>query len=100
LLRLPGGPKPAGAPHGFRSTFRTWGQNETSIEREVLEYCLHHIEDGEAELAYARGDIWEKRKAALSAWGTFCNPEAAPKIKPRRRLLAPFANTRRRICGP
>ena len=25
--------------HGFRSTFRTWGQNETSIEREVLEYC-------------------------------------------------------------
>jgi integrase len=59
--------------HGFRSTFRTWGQNETSIEREVLEYCLHHIEGGEAELAYARGDCWEKRKAALKAWETFCN---------------------------
>jgi integrase len=59
--------------HGFRSTFRTWGQNETSIEREVLEYCLHHIEGGEAELAYARGDVWEKRKAALKAWETFCN---------------------------
>jgi integrase len=65
--------------HGFRSTFRTWGQNETSIEREVLEYCLHHIEGGEAELAYARGDIWEKRKAALSAWERFCNSKTTPK---------------------
>jgi integrase len=67
--------------HGFRSTFRTWGQNETSIEREVLEYCLHHIEGGEAELAYARGDVWEKRKAALNEWETFCNSKAAPKLK-------------------
>jgi hypothetical protein len=59
----------------------TWGQNETSIEREVLEYCLHHIEGGEAELAYARGDVWEKRKAALKDWDTFCNGKAAPKLK-------------------
>jgi integrase len=67
--------------HGFRSTFRTWGQNETSHEREVLEYCLHHIEGEEAELAYARGDVWEKRKAALRAWEAFCNSKPAPKLK-------------------
>jgi integrase len=67
--------------HGFRSTFRTWGQNETRIERDVLEYCLHHIEGGEAELAYARGDIWEKRKAALTDWEKFCNTKTAPKLK-------------------
>ncbi|MGJ4939310.1 tyrosine-type recombinase/integrase [Bradyrhizobium sp. HKCCYLS1011] len=67
--------------HGFRSTFRTWGQNETAIEREVLEYCLHHIEGGAAELAYARGDVWEKRKAALKAWETFCNRKKGPKLK-------------------
>ena len=65
--------------HGFRSTFRTWGQNETSIEREVLEYCLHHIEGREAELAYARGDCWQKRTAALKEWETFCNSKKAPK---------------------
>lgn len=59
--------------HGFRSTFRTWGQNETSFAREVLEHCLHHIEGGEAELAYARGDVWQKRKEALAAWETYCN---------------------------
>jgi hypothetical protein len=32
--------------HGFRSSFRTWGQNDTTIARDVLEYCLHHIEGG------------------------------------------------------
>lgn len=67
--------------HGFRSTFRTWGQNETSHEREVLEYCLHHIEGEEAELAYARGDVWEKRKAALQGWEAFCNSKPAPRLK-------------------
>jgi hypothetical protein len=47
----------------------------------VLEYCLHHIEGGEVELAYARGDVWEKRKAALKEWETVCNSKAAPKLK-------------------
>jgi integrase len=67
--------------HGFRSTFRTWAQNETTHEREVLEYCLHHIEGETAELAYARGDVWQKRKAALEAWQAFCNSKPAPKLK-------------------
>jgi hypothetical protein len=49
--------------HGFRSGFRTWGQNETTIARDVLEYCLHHIEGEEAELALC----WAKRKA-LKDW--------------------------------
>lgn len=30
---------------------------------------------------YARGDCWEKRKAALKAWETFCNSKSAPKSK-------------------
>jgi hypothetical protein len=40
----------------------------------VLKYCLHHV-----ELAYARGDCWQKRKAALKEWETFCNSKKAPK---------------------
>src|SRR5262249_17071682 len=66
--------------HGFRSTFRTWGQNETSIPRKILEYCIHHIKGDEAELAYARGDCWDKRMAALKDWETFCNSKSAPKL--------------------
>jgi integrase len=78
--------------HGFRSTFRTWGQNETSIEREALEYCLHHIEGGEAELAYARGDIWQKRNAALAAWEAFCNSKASQR--PATSSWSPDSNGR------
>jgi hypothetical protein len=33
-----------GTVHGFRSNFRNWGQNDTTIARNVLEYCRHHIE--------------------------------------------------------
>jgi len=70
--------------HGFRSSFRTWGQDKTEIAREVLEYCLHHIEGSTAEMAYARGDSWDKRKAALVAWESFCSSKpAAPKAKLR-----------------
>lgn len=67
--------------HGFRASFRSWGQNETDIARDVLEYCLHHIEGGEAELAYARGDVWQKRQAALKDWETYCNSKPAPKLR-------------------
>jgi integrase len=67
--------------HGFRTSFRSWGQNETDHSRECLEFCLHHIEGGEAELAYKRGDMWEKRNAALTDWETFCNTKTAPKLK-------------------
>ena len=28
--------------HGFRTTFRTWAQEETNFEEEIVEYCLHH----------------------------------------------------------
>jgi integrase len=70
--------------HGFRSTFRTWGQNETDHSRECLEFCLHHIEGGEAELAYKRGDMWEKRKATLTDWDKFCNTKTATEAPARR----------------
>jgi len=65
----------------FFSSFSSPLLSAALHEREVLEYCLHHIEGEEAELAYARGDVWEKRKAALRAWEAFCNSKPAPKLK-------------------
>jgi integrase len=32
--------------HGFRTTFRTWAQEETDFEEEIVEHCLHHITGG------------------------------------------------------
>ncbi len=60
--------------HGFRSAFRTWGQETTSIDRDTLEYCLHHIEGSRTEQAYMRGECLEKRRAALEQWAAFVTP--------------------------
>ena len=37
--------------HGFRTTFRTWAQEETDFEEEIVEHCLHHITGDDAEKA-------------------------------------------------
>jgi integrase len=57
--------------HGCRTTFRSWTQNKTEHDEATLEYCLHHIKGDAALLAYARGDMWEKRQAALQDWNDY-----------------------------
>jgi len=70
--------------HGFRSTFRTWGQDETTFPPEVLEHCVAHIEGSNSAKAYARGDALKKRREVMDAWASFCetgrlqNAETAP----------------------
>jgi integrase len=62
------GDKPIVSTHGFRATFRSWGQDETNHSTETLEFCLHHIVGHEAANAYKNGNMWRKRKAALTDW--------------------------------
>ena len=51
--------------HGFRSSFRDWGGERTNAPRELLEVALsHHIGDA-TEAAYARGDLFEKRRRLM-----------------------------------
>ena len=57
--------------HGFRSTFRDWVGEHTEFPREVAEAALaHRIADG-TESAYARGDLFEKRRRMMAAWAGF-----------------------------
>ncbi len=58
--------------HGFRSTFRDWGGDETDTPREVLEAALAHIVGDKAEQAYRRGDALEKRRHLMTQWADFC----------------------------
>jgi integrase len=71
--------KPRASTHGKRATFRSWGMNETNHQRETLEFCLHHIEGSDAELAYAQGDMFEKRRKALEDWERYCLSGIAKK---------------------
>lgn len=57
--------------HGFRTSFRTWAQERTSFPREVAEAALAHLSGDETERAYARSDLFEKRRKMMEAWSGY-----------------------------
>lgn len=58
--------------HGFRSSFRDWASERAHVEREVAEAALSHATGNEVERAYARSDLFERRKKLMDAWGWYC----------------------------
>jgi integrase len=57
--------------HGFRSTFRDWAGETTGFPREVIEAALAHGIKDKAEAAYARSDLFDKRRDLMEAWASF-----------------------------
>lgn len=57
--------------HGFRSSFRDWAAEKTSFPREVAEMALAHVIESDTEAAYRRGDLFDKRRELMQAWGGF-----------------------------
>jgi integrase len=58
--------------HGFRSSFRDWGSETTHYPAEVLEMALAHAVGDKVEAAYRRGDLFERRRAVMTAWAKWC----------------------------
>jgi integrase len=58
--------------HGFRTSFRTWAQDETSYPREMVEMALGHLVGNDVEQRYARGDMVKRRAALMEAWADWC----------------------------
>lgn len=58
--------------HGFRSSFRDWCAERTSFAPEVAEMALAHAVASKVEAAYRRGNLLEKRRELMEAWGRFC----------------------------
>ncbi len=58
--------------HGFRSTFRDWAAERTAFAGEVAEAALAHAIGDKVEAAYRRGDLFEKRRRLMDAWGAYC----------------------------
>lgn len=65
--------RPQYTVHGFRASFRSWGQT-TKLDKDVLEYCLHHIEGSRTEQAYMREECLDQRREALEQWSAYCLP--------------------------
>jgi integrase len=57
-------------PHGFRSSFRDWC-GETGQPREVAEAALAHVVKNQVEAAYARSDLFERRRELMEAWAQY-----------------------------
>lgn len=69
--------------HGFRSTFRDWAAERTSFPREVAEHALAHSVGSAVERAYARSDLFEKRREMMDTWARFCLPRTADLVELR-----------------
>jgi integrase len=63
--------------HGFRSSFKDWARERTNFASEVSEAALAHIIGDKTEAAYARGDLFDKRRRLMDAWAKYCTSGAA-----------------------
>ena len=80
----------AAVPHGFRSSFRDWAAEQTNTPREVVEAALAHTVQNPTEAAYARSDLFERRRRLMDEWaeylsgthGQVCHDDGNPPSRP------------------
>ena len=65
----------APVPHGFRSSFRDWAAEQTNTPREVVEAALAHTVRNPTEAAYARSDLFERRRRLMDDWAAYLEGE-------------------------
>ena len=57
--------------HGFRTSFRTWTMERTDTPWEVGEAALAHQLGGSVEQAYARSDLFDRRRMLMQKWADY-----------------------------
>ena len=80
----------AAVPHGFRSSFRDWAAEKTDHPREVVEAALAHVVQNQVEAAYARSDLFERRRILMNDWEAYLadtHPHR-PTVEPAEHELA------------
>ena len=73
----------AGTPHGMRSAFRDWASERTNTAHAVMEAALAHTIPNKAEAAYARSDLFDKRRVLMEGWARYLSPSAAKVVNLR-----------------
>ena len=77
--------KIAAVPHGFRSSFRDWAEEETDHPREVAEAALVHKVRNPIEAAYRRTDLFERRHRLMDEWASYLAGESRQPASGRLR---------------
>ncbi|MCB2051956.1 MAG: tyrosine-type recombinase/integrase [Novosphingobium sp.] len=57
--------------HGFRSSFRDWAAEQTSVAGEIAEAALAHAVPNAVEAAYKRTDFFDRRRDLMDAWARY-----------------------------
>ena len=58
-------------PHGFRSSFRNWAEENHNYSRRAVELCLAHANKNKVEKAYLRSNLLSKRTEIMNKWNKF-----------------------------
>ena len=57
--------------HGFRSSFKNWSMEMTNTPWAVAEAALAHTLGNSTEQAYARSDLYERRRVLMQEWADY-----------------------------
>ena len=57
--------------HGFRTSFKTWTMEQTDTPWAVGEAALAHQLGGSVEQAYARSDLFDRRRTLMQQWADY-----------------------------
>ena len=57
--------------HGFRASFRTWAEEQTSFPHAAMEDALSHKVPSAVERAYRRTTLLEKRRKLMAEWAAY-----------------------------
>ena len=60
-----------GTVHGFRTSFKTWTMEQTDAPWAVGEAALAHQLGGSVEQAYARSDLFDRRRVLMQQWADY-----------------------------
>ena len=74
----------AAVTHGFRSSFRDWAAERTNTPREVVETALAHTVRNPTEAAYARSDLFERRRLLMDDWSRYLAQGTTKDSNPTR----------------
>lgn len=83
-----GGARGDYVPHGFRSSFRDWAGEVSTFPANVAEAALAHQIGDKTVAAYARGDLFAKRRRLMEAWSSWCMKPGGGVVALGRRRAA------------
>ena len=68
-------------PHGFRSSLRTWAEEETDLPEPAAEMLLAHTPASAVVKAYRTTDFFKHRQPAMQQWADFLTSTMGPVIQ-------------------